>query len=111
MAHIEMIEATYNSIRDDEGFANIIKNALMKALYRFHKENEWQIQPKAIDYASVNIVCGYSGQRNTLCIEIKADDEKLFQKIDEGEGKPEKQLPNVFENLLITIMKNSSKEN
>lgn len=106
MTHINMMEAAYETIKDDNSFASILCEIIKSSLYRFRKENSHD-PAKRIDYGSVTIVCGLCGERNTLCVEVKADDATTFKKTE----KDEKKLTNVFEELLITILKNATKEN
>ena len=103
MTHITTIEASKWEIKSDTDFIEIIRNALEKALYDFNQE----IWPpnKKIDYTSVNITCGCCYQRDTLCIEIKADDATMFKKVEVEEPL------NTFEELLITIMKDAPQIN
>lgn len=100
------MEATYETIKDDNSFASILCEIIKSSLYRFRMENSHD-PAKRIDYGSVTIVCGLCGERNTLCVEVKADDATTFKKTE----KDEKKLTNVFEELLITILKNATKEN
>ena len=106
MTHINMMEAAYETIKDDNSFASILCEIIKSSLYRFRMENSHD-PAKRIDYGSVTIVCGLCGERNTLCVEVKADDATTFKKTE----KDEKKLTNVFEELLITILKNATKEN
>lgn len=106
MTHINMMEAAYETIKDDNSFASILCEIIKSSLYRFRTENSHD-PAKRIDYGSVTIVCGLCGERNTLCVEVKADDATTFKKTE----KDEKKLTNVFEELLITILKNATKEN
>ncbi|HCI83282.1 MAG TPA: hypothetical protein DHV79_01430 [Lachnospiraceae bacterium] len=101
-----MMEAAYETIKDDNSFASILCEIIKSSLYRFRMENSHD-PAKRIDYGSVTIVCGLCGERNTLCVEVKADDATTFKKTE----KDEKKLTNVFEELLITILKNATKEN
>lgn len=106
MTHINMMEAAYETIKDDNSFASILCEIIKSSLYRFRMENSHD-PAKRIDYGSVTIVCGLCGERNTLCVEVKADDATTFKKTE----KDEKKLTNVFEELLITILKSATKEN
>ena len=106
MTHINMMEAAYETIKDDNSFASILCEIIKSSLYRFRMENSHD-PAKRIDYGSVTIACGLCGERNTLCVEVKADDATSFKKTE----KDEKKLTNVFEELLITILKNATKEN
>ena len=106
MTHINMMEAAYEIIKDDNSFASLLCEIIKSSLYRFRMENSHD-PAKRIDYGSVTIVCGLCGERNTLCVEVKADDATTFKKTE----KDEKKLTNVFEELLITILKNATKEN
>lgn len=105
MTHINMMEAAYETIKDDNSFASILCEIIKSSLYRFRMENSHD-PAKRIDYGSVTIVCGLCGERNTLCVEVKADDATTFKKTE----KDEKKLTNVFEELLITILKSATKE-
>jgi len=51
------------------------------------------------------VECAYSVYRI-----IKFKKKRVPDDIEDKDGRPKKQLPNAFEELLITIMKNSSKE-
>ena len=106
MTHINMMEAACETIKDDNSFASILCEIIKSSLYRYRMENSHD-PAKRIDYGSVTIVCGLCGERNTLCVEVKADDATTFKKTE----KDEKKLTNVFEELLITILKNTAKEN
>lgn len=106
MTHINMMEAAYETIKDDNSFASILCEIIKSSFYRFRTENSHD-PAKRIDYGSVTIACGLCGERNTLCVEVKADDAKTFKKTE----KDEKKLTNVFEELLITILKSATKEN
>ena len=106
MTHINIMEADYGEIRGDIAFAEIVCAIIQSSLGKFRKENSHD-PAKRIDYGSVTIACGLCGERNTLCVEVKADDATTFKKTE----KDEKKLTNVFEELLITILKNATKEN
>ena len=101
-----MIEAACETIKDDNSFASILCEIIKRSLYKFRMENSHD-PAKRIDYGSVMIACGYCGERNTLCIEVKADDATMIDKTE----KDKKQLPNVFEALLIEILKSATMEN
>lgn len=86
MTHINMMEAAYETIKDDNSFASILCEIIKSSLYRFRKENSHD-PAKRIDYGSVTIVCGLCGERNTLCVEVKADDATTFKKTEKDEKK------------------------
>ena len=106
VAHINIMEAACETIKDDNSFASILCEIIKSSLYKFRMENSHD-PAKRIDYGSVMIVCGHCGERDTLCVEIKADDATMFDKTE----KDKKKLPNVFEALLIEILKSATMEN
>ena len=106
MAHIIVMEAACEAIKDDKSFASILCEIIKSSLYTFSMENRHHYPPKTIDYGSVMIVCRPCGERNTLCIEVTADDAKIFNNTEKGE----KQLPNAFEEALIKILKCAGNE-